>query len=70
MYRNDLPRPTRSTLQNQRLNRAIRAHQLGQPRGLRTVARRSDLPKARSRDIAVAITGSLLIFLLALLLIF
>ena len=62
------PRPTRSTLQNRRLNRAIRAAQLGNADGLRTASRRSALPRARRQDVAVAITGSLLIFLLVLLL--
>lgn len=62
------PRPTRSTLQNRRLNRAMRADQLGNPDGLRMASRRSALPRARRQDIAVAITGSLLIFLLLLLL--
>ena len=62
-----LPRPTRSTLMNRRLNRAIAARQLGNPDGLRTASRRSTLPKARRQDVAIAITGSLVIFALLLL---
>ncbi|CAH1000309.1 hypothetical protein LEM8419_01460 [Neolewinella maritima] len=63
-----IPRPTGSTLQNSRLNRAIAAAQLGKPDGLRLAARRSALPRARRQDVATAVIGSLLITLLVLLL--
>ena len=62
------PRPTGSTLQNRRLNLAIRAAQLEAQHGLRDAARRSALPPARRRDVAVATVGSLLLFFLVLLL--
>ena len=62
------PHPTRSTLQNRRLNRAVKAQRLGNPVGLREHSRRSALPKARRQDLAAAITGSLLIVFILLLL--
>ncbi len=65
----ETPRPTRSTLLNRRVNRAVKAHQLGNPNGLRLASHRSTLPKARRQDIAIAITGSLIILLLTLLLV-
>ena len=68
MDNSQIPRPTRSTLLNRRLNRAIAASQLGNPDGLRLASRRSALPKAHRYDVAIALTGSLLIFLLVCLL--
>ena len=62
------PRPTRSTLLNRRLNRAVAASQLGNPDGLKLASRRSELPKAHRYDVAIALAGSLLIVLLAFLL--
>ncbi len=68
MTKIETPRPTRSTLLNRRVNRAVKAQQLGNPNGLRLTSHRSTLPKARRQDIAIAITGSLLILFLTLLL--
>ncbi|MCP9235187.1 hypothetical protein [Lewinella sp. JB7] len=65
----ETPRPTRSTLLNRRVNRAVKAHQLGNPNGLRLASRRSALPPARRQDIGVALTGSLVVLLLTLLLV-
>ncbi|MBB4077930.1 hypothetical protein GGR28_000531 [Lewinella aquimaris] len=65
----ETPRPTRSTLLNRRVNRAVKAHQLGNPNGLRLASRRSALPPARRQDVAIAITGSLVVLLITLLLI-
>ncbi|NJB85375.1 hypothetical protein GGR26_001120 [Lewinella marina] len=61
------PKPTGSTLVNRRLYRAVRAAQLGSSDGLRLAGRRSALPPARRTELAMAITGSLLIFFLLLL---
>ncbi len=61
------PKATRSTLQNRRLNQAIRAHQLHETEGLKIVARRSVLPRAHRADVALAVTGGLLITLFTIL---
>lgn len=64
------PKATRSTLQNRRLNQAIRATQLDIHPGMRTVSRRAQLPRAGRSDFALATAGGLLIFLLVMLTIF
>lgn len=61
------PKPTRSTLQNRRLNRAVRATQLDVHPGMRTVSRRAQLPRAGRGETALALAGSLLIALILVL---
>ena len=58
-----LPRPTRSLVTNRRLNKAIRAAHGRYPMedGLRVSGRRATLPRARRQDVAVALTGALLL---------
>lgn len=59
------PRPTRSTLQNQRIVRAIRANAISEENGLRVAGRRSELPTARKTQTAlVAVASGLLAMLL------
>ena len=58
-----LPRPTRSLVTNRRLNKAIKAANgtYRMENGLRVPARRTGLPRARRQDVAVAITGAVLL---------
>ena len=60
---NKLPRPTRSLVTNRRLNKAIKAAQgtYRMENGLRVPARRTGLPQARRQDVAVAITGAVVL---------
>ncbi len=60
---NQLPRPTRSTMVNKRLNKAINAMNGHYPQdnGLRIAGRRSALPRARRRDLTAAVTGAMII---------
>lgn len=64
------PRPTRSTLQNQRLVRAIRAQAISEENGLRVAGRRSELPTARKSETATVAIASLLLLGLLLSLVF
>lgn len=64
---NDNPKLTGSTLQNRRLYQAVRAARLGNPNGLRLAGRRAALPPARRAELTMAVMGSLVIFLLLLL---
>ncbi|THH41455.1 hypothetical protein [Neolewinella litorea] len=68
MNPNQTPKPTGSILQNSRLYRAARVARLDNPEGLRLAGRRSALPPARRTEVMMAITGSLLIFFLLMLL--
>ena len=63
MTNTQLPRPTRSTLLNMRLNKAINAMngQFPTESGLRTAGRRSALPRARRADRALALAGMITI---------
>ncbi|WP_116124392.1 hypothetical protein [Lewinella sp. IMCC34183] len=61
------PKPTRSPLQNRRNNRAVRAAALHESPGLRLAGRRTALPPARRAEVVMAVAGSLIIFLTALL---
>lgn len=60
-------KPTRSTLQNRRLNYALRHEQVDPQPGMRTVSRRATLPRAGRSDLALAAAGGLLIVLILLL---
>ena len=61
------PKATRSTLQNRRLNQALKGAQFSETNGMRLPARRSTLPRAHRTEIALAAVGSGLIFVLSML---
>ena len=64
------PRPTGSTLQNQRLVRAIRAQDISEENGLRVAGRRFELPTARKTETAAVAVASLVLLGLLLSLVF